>query len=216
MVLKILNWNVRGIKSKINELGEKIKNYDIISLTETKTNYKDKVKFSVYRHDGLQTRTNGIGGAMLLVKSTISQTRIQNLKMPSGNIDCTGAIIRGKKYKFMILTVYRKPGMNETKGTWKKLLSNYKGYKIIMMGDFNAHNIVWNCNKTDKNGSMLFEECDDESLYIINRSDTISRIGEGGCQDSNLDLMFCTNTIVHRITYKQKKDTWGSDHYPIS
>ncbi|KAK0074452.1 hypothetical protein PV325_008306 [Microctonus aethiopoides] len=62
----------------MNELGERIKNYDIISLTETKTNYKDKVKFSgftVYRHDGLQTRTNGTGDHVIGKKITYKQKK---------------------------------------------------------------------------------------------------------------------------------------------
>lgn len=68
-----------------------------------------------------------------------------------------------------------------------------------MMKNFNAHNMTWNCNRTDKNGSMLYEECDDVGLHIIN-TDTKSRIRERGRQASNLDLMFCSNSIAHRIT----------------
>lgn len=126
-----------------------------------------------------------------------------------------GVKIEGKKHKLIILTVYRKPGFTEAKGTWEKLLSDFKGQKVIMMGDFNAHNIIWNCNKTDKNGTMSLEEYDEERLYIVN-SDTKSRFGEGGMQDSNLDLLFCSGSMLHRFTHSQINDTWGSDHYPIS
>lgn len=28
--------------------------------------------------------------------------------------------------------------------------------------------------------------------------------------------MFCTEDLIHRICYKQKKDSWGSDHHPMT
>lgn len=217
MGLKIINWNARGVKSKKIEISEKIKNYDIIGLTETKLSYKDNIRFTdynIYRNDGLQSRTNGSGGVMLLVKKGISQSRLQNFQTTSRNIDCVGAVIHGVRYDIKILVIYRKPGYVEKNGTWRKMINKFKDSKIIMMGDFNAHNVLWNCHCTDRNGSCLAEESEEEGLYVMN-IDTTSRIGEGGRQWSNLDLMFCTSEMVHRITYKQGKDTWGSDHFPI-
>lgn len=79
----------------------------------------------------------------------------------------------------------------------------------------NAHNILWNCHVTDRNGSNLAEESENKGLSILN-TNAMSRIGEGGRQWANLDLIFCTADMVNRITYKQKKDTWGSDHFPIT
>lgn len=47
-------------------------------------------------------------------------------------------------------------------------------------------------------------------------SDTQTRIGEGGRNPSNLDLMFCTEDLIHIISYNQKRDNWGSDHHPMA
>lgn len=62
------------------------------------------------------------------------------------------------------------------------------------MGDFNAHNQIWNCHSTDINGERLYEEMENKDMWIINK-DTLTRIGEGGKRASNLDLMFCSNDI---------------------
>lgn len=43
--IKVLNWNARGIKNKKEELSTYINDYDIVILTETKSNNKEKLKF---------------------------------------------------------------------------------------------------------------------------------------------------------------------------
>lgn len=44
MQLKILLWNVKGWWSRREEIKEKIKNYDVIILTEIKNNTKQNFK----------------------------------------------------------------------------------------------------------------------------------------------------------------------------
>lgn len=83
-----------------------------------------------------------------------------------------------------------------------------------MAGDFNAHNTMWNCDKTDFSGDLLQEDIDCEDMYIINK-DTKSRLGNSGQRDTNIDLMFATEEILEETKYEQMSDTWGSDHFPI-
>lgn len=74
---------------------------------------------------------------------------------------------------------------------------------------------MWNCEETDPNGTRLADEMEQEDMYILN-SDTLSRVGEGkNTRNSNLDLMFGSISMVNKITYRQIKDLWGSDHYPV-
>lgn len=117
---------------------------------------------------------------MLLVKNGISQSRIHNLQTTSRSIDdCTGAIIHGKRSNILILVIYRKSRLKK-KGTWNKLLNKYNDNKIIIIGDLmKAHNILWNCHRTNRNRLNLAEEYEDEGLFIINMH-TIPRIGEVG------------------------------------
>lgn len=67
---------------------------------------------------------------------------------------------------------------------------------------------------TDRNGEILLDEMEECDLYVINR-DMLTRVGEGGRRHSNLDLGFGTEDLMSIITYSQKDDTWGSDHYPV-
>lgn len=54
---------------------------------------------------------------------------------------------------------------------------------------------------------------EEDQLQIVNYN-TKSRIGEGECRPSNLDLMFCSIDKHHWIEYEQLEDSW-SDHFPI-
>lgn len=72
------------------------------------------------------------------------------------------------------------------KKTWRNLLSSLKEEKnIILTGDFNAHNVIWNCKDTDRNEEVLWEEMEEKDMIIVNDS-TKSRIGEGGVEISIL------------------------------
>lgn len=82
------------------------------------------------------------------------------------------------------------------------------------MGDFNAHYTAWNCESTDANGERFLNEFEDEDMFIVN-FDTLTRMGEMGQRDSNLDLVWCNSKILDMITYQVGEDSWGSDHCPV-
>ena len=62
------------------------------------------------------------------------------------------------------------------------------------MGDFNAHNVVWNCTRNDSNGEKFIQAIDDFNLFIHN-----------------------TNTlpIADKIFVEMYDENWGSDHHPF-
>lgn len=52
---------------------------------------------------------------------------------------------------------------------WRNVVKdvNNKEHWIIA-GDFNAHNIIWNCKNTNVNGSRLYEAMEEKGMYIVN------------------------------------------------
>lgn len=83
-----------------------------------------------------------------------------------------------------------------------------------MVGDFNAHHTAWNCESTDANGERFLNEFEDEDMFIVN-FDTLTRMGEMGQRDSNLDLIWCNSKILDMITYQVGEDSRGSNHCPV-
>lgn len=47
-----------------------------------------------------------------------------------------------------------------------------------MVGDFNAHHTVWNCESTDANGERFLNEFEDEDMFIVN-FDTLTHSNGG-------------------------------------
>lgn len=43
----------------------------------------------------------------------------------------------------------------------------------------------------------------------------MSFLGNSVQRDLNIDLLFSSESIMERMNYEQKEDTWGSDHFPI-
>ena len=90
----------------------------------------------------------------------------------------------------------RTPGLNLPQKQWDRIVSNAARIdtKNIFMGDFNAHNVVWNCTRNDSNGEKFIQAIDDFNLFIHN-----------------------TNTlpIADKIFVEMYDENWGSDHHPF-
>lgn len=65
------------------------------------------------------------------------------------------------------------------------------------MGDFNAHNRMWNCEMIDANGEKLAEEMEEMNMFLVN-GDTKSRMGESNVKPG-LDVCFERITRCNKI-----------------
>lgn len=52
-------------------------------------------------------------------------------------------------------------------------------------------------------------------LYVVN-TDSEIWMGDRKKRPSNLVLAFASDDILGGISYSQGRDTWGSNHFPIS
>ena len=82
------------------------------------------------------------------------------------------------------------------------------------MRDFNAHHIHWNCKKTDSNGENFYDSLTKTNL-ILHNDTSQTYIQPHTNYTSNIDLIFSSYNLSHRIHVKVSDDTWGSDHFPI-
>ncbi|XP_036138281.1 vicilin-like seed storage protein At2g18540 [Monomorium pharaonis] len=91
----------------------------------------------------------------------------------------------------------------------KRRVRNFREKDQFQARDFNAHHRVWNCKNTNRNGEILLEEMEERELFTVN-NDTVSRMREGGVNDSNLDIMFATKEIYEKMIYNIEEDSWAS------
>lgn len=73
----------------------------------------------------------------------------------------------------------------------------------IVVGDFNAHRCVWNCQDINRNGEYLYEVMLNKGFICINK-DTMTRINYERQTPTNIDLIFANNNLPNIIEYSRK------------
>ncbi|XP_024889478.1 uncharacterized protein LOC112465909 [Temnothorax curvispinosus] len=158
----------------------------------------------------------GSGGVSISVRAHLEFDILPVTGLPPG-YDVIGIRTKNLLRNLNVVTLYRHPRGRISRRDFQSIFQavSDSAHDTIILGDFNAKNVVWNCHSTDDSGDVLLDLMSDEDFYYVN-SDTRSRNGFRGQRDSNLDLMFGTEGILNRIDYRQMEDTWDSDHFPIS
>lgn len=96
------------------------------------------------------------------MKKNLQVTILDDIKTKSTDIELLGVNIRGLDREINCFGIYRRPGRTEERKEWRKILNKLKQYEnIILVGDYNAHNMIWNCAETVKNGEILQEEMEE-------------------------------------------------------
>lgn len=221
MALQILVWNCRGLKDKKGELERNLRNLniDIAIVMEIKMKGGNPPKLRGYDTINSVRRYGAIaaGGIAIFIRNGTIYNSVNIPGNYASIMECAAINIKAAGRDICVIGVYRRPGANSRPGVWKDLIEKCGGNntsEVIIAGDFNAHHMTWNCDRTDSNGDKLSDEMEEKGMIIINDRSK-SRIGEGVGADSNLDLLFASENIADKFNYRQHEDPWGSDHFPI-
>ena len=193
--LKIFFWNTRSFHQRQTELLSKIHQYDICICVESWLTDKDKVHvpgFVVFRQDRQHSRG---GGTIVLIRKNVAFKTIQNFKCPDSSVEICGIHINNVKPSLNILICYRTPGLVLTQEQWDTILDNVNTNNTILIGDFNAHNTLWNCKHTDSNGNKFNNSINSRNLLIHNYN-TFTHIDSHRNKKSNIDLVLSTLDIM--------------------
>ena len=212
--MKIIYWNARSILQRKHELQVILQDADIFVVVESwlTPNIKNFQfpGFVSFRKD----RDHSVGGGILvLIRRNIAYKEITNIKSPNKSVELCGLRITNTNPAFNLFICYRAPGLVLNINEWKSIFQNLNSIdNNIIVGDFNAHHVSWNCTRTDKNGENLLECLEVLDLFIHNLN-SVTHIDS--TSQSNIDLVISNHNVVDKIESIVHDDTWGSDHYPI-
>ena len=215
--LRILYWNPRSVCNKIEEIQQMIQAIDILVCVESWL--KDDINFhfsgfNTFRKD--RVHTSG-GGIVFLIRKNLNYIENKNLNNDNLFAELCGIVITNLKDPITIIACYKPPDVKLSNDEWRSIVSNTdlkSKQRCILLGDFNSHNVAWNCVDTDTDGISLLEQTENFNLYLHN-SNTYSRFNPATNCKSNIDLVFSTINIAHLLRVKVTNDSCGSDHFPI-
>ena len=121
-----------------------------------------------------------------------------------------------KNYYFNLYNVYNQPNCNYNLQNIKHVLTNVRD-NFLLVGDFNAHNPLWNLNLSDadNNGKILENFVEEHNLCILNDPEMNTYYSKTHGTFSSIDVSVCSVNIVDRLEWFVLDDLYTSDHYPI-
>jgi len=166
--MKFLHLNVNSIKKYKHELITTFHDVDCFSLNETKLNPSvASFSFPGFNIFLLDRSTNG-GGVLIAIKQVYQSILIEKGFVTDNEyviIECK----RKNKKPLTIASIYVPPQKVICPDLLNKILLFNDHFLIL--GDFNANHIHLDCQKTNKNGRVLFDWVHEQSISIIGNND---------------------------------------------
>ena len=211
-VHSILNWNIRGLRTNAEELKQLCHDHNpsIACLQETKlsvNNYNFGLNYNFYGSippPGDRAK----GGAAIIVKSNIKHNKI-NLRTNLQVVAIRAFL--GKEYT--ICSIYLDPNSQVNIHQLEELIDQLPA-PFLLIGDFNAHNPLWNCTNINNRGQLIERLINTHNISILNNnSPTYHNIYHNTF--TTIDLGLCSSVVYTDFEWEVTKDLHGSDHYPI-
>ena len=212
----ILFWNFRSIQARKFELEKVNLDFDIIVGVETWLNKDSLISFTghnIHRVD----RPNAAGGGIIFIVKSDIDFQILDIVSPVPEVELGGIKVNSNNHSFNIIACYKPPHIHPHKKYWDQIMSNQliSNDSSILVGDFNAHHLSWNCDRNDNDGKNLLNALDANNLMIHNLN-TLTHIDVARKKKSNIDLIISTPSLADLIDFKVFDDPLGSDHFPIN
>ena len=210
--INILQFNCNGIKSKISEISDfmKEKNILIAALQETKLRPCDKTpnipKYNFFRKD--RKKDKG-GGLAFLIHDSI---QFQAFNPPASN-DPYLEVLSVKINSLVIHNVYVPPTSSCGPNHSLDLNHLFNDADTIVLGDVNAHDPLWWSSIDDARGSQLSDDISNSEMGILNE-DTPTRSPTNG-QATSPDISLASLDLLPLIIW-ETHTALSSDHLPIT
>ena len=216
--IKVLQWNCHSLRSKLSNF--KLHLYTtrphIVCLTETWLASSFEPCFinytAIYKH---RDANHAGGGLAILVRSDVPFTSLAINPFNQGKLEILGltVFLQGNK-PMSVLNIYN-PNETVTHQEFTHYFDQLAP-SCIIVGDFNAHNPLWEPGKiANATGRNLFESVlVKPSIALLTPPSLPTYFNIYHNSFSTLDLTFIAADLVPLSTVYTEEDM-GSDHYPV-
>ena len=165
--LLLLQWNAQGMSGHGQELINflnKTKNiYHIICIQETWFNDNSVLNIPNYICLSRNRKEQMRGGCALYIHEDINYDSYSI----DEELELQHVCLHLVKQKITVINFYN-PCKKLNSNTLERIFSYVNTQDYILMGDFNAHNVLWGSDKTDQNGKIIESALDKNNSIIIN------------------------------------------------
>ena len=210
--LKIVNWNIQGLRAKYQELCSILneRQVSVACLQETllgDATWQPSKKYKIEKSPHIAGEQNR--GAAIIIHAPLQYSRLR--------LDTTMeavAITVHSERQYTICSLYLSPNLNITKEEIRDLI-NQLPRPYLLMGDFNAKHPAWDFeNPVDARGRMVHSLIVEESLGLLNQGQpTHYHIQTNSL--SAIDLCLSSINIMGDFHLGMDEDLHGSDHFPM-
>lgn len=165
--LRIRLWNVRSVEKRKEELQSMLSNLDILICVESwlkPTKDINFPKFNTIRVDRADTRGGGI------VVFVAKHLKIDSIKCDSikkiNSLESLTFKVTNVNPATSFIVIYKIPSIKITQQEWDTLFALAELYSpSLVLGDFDAHNEIWNCDSTDLTGEHSQESSGTHNFF---------------------------------------------------
>lgn len=212
--LVILQWNARSLLANGQEFKKFIYELpvlpDILCIQETWL--APQLQFNIPGYTSVRKdRQEGHGGGCC---TFIGEGLIYRELQVNGDSECVAVEVGWTGESNIVIMNYYNP-CNELSVELLEGIVQTGRENVVWCGDFNAHNTLWGCEITNKNGDAVEEFLDSQTLVCLNDGGgTRVNIRTGAL--TALDLTCVSSSIAGSCEWEILSDsTIGSDHFPV-
>jgi len=211
----IINWNCRGFRRNLDEIKNLIRDYDpmALCLQETYTGPGKTIDFrqySSYHCHAISTDGRSIGGVTLMIKKSVPHRQVPL----RSDIQAVAITFSGFK-TITLCSIYLPPSFKLEQKDLEDLVDQLPS-PFMLVGDFNAHNDIWDENKKNpinSKGKIIENLMLQRELCMYNDG-SATYIHPANGNMSAIDLSLCSPNLFIDYSWKVHEDLCGSDHFP--
>ena len=208
-----IQWNCRGIKNKQDEIKLLIQHHDPIACCFQETFLKEEDNFTLrgytfYNIFSSIDAERACGGVSVVIRNDIPQAEVTIVSPLQAK-----AVQISTPRKLTICTLYLSPSLRVDARHLDDLIDQLPS-PFLILGDFNAHNLLWGCTTNNTRGNLIEKIIEKHDLCLFNDS-SYTHINPATLSTSAIDLSLCHPSIYLNYAWKVADDLYESDHFPI-
>lgn len=175
-MIRLIQWNCRGIHGKLTEFKNLICNYDIACLQETWLGCRDPLPLSEFLSFTQDRPIDQIGGGTAVVcKSNLDPSTIPLTGMEALELEVSAIVLNKLSFynkRLAIISIYKPPNIFLRISEWNCFFDHIRSlsnsFSLIMCGDFNSHHSSWGSSLSNSEGSILADILASSDFVFLN------------------------------------------------